>query len=148
VKSPEPVIVIEEGNGEVREVEAPRQANGARKVRIDDDLAPIDVKGVAASLFVLEPKGAIMRLGETKTFFLRHREPPPPPPPESDPTSDDYLEPIAPTPPPGGDSSSDDYLHPLASKKAAGGSSDGSETRRDAPTHAAKPHEGRSLERE
>lgn len=123
VKSPEPVIVIEEGNGEVREVEAPRQANGARKVRIDDDLAPIDVKGVAASLFVLEPKGAIMRLGETKTFFLRHREPPPPPPPESDPTSDDYLEPIAPTPPPGGDSSSDDYLHPLASKKAAGGSS-------------------------
>ncbi len=123
VKPPEPVIEIQEGNGEWREVEAPRQANGARKVRIDDDLEPIDTKVTAIRLFKLVPSRAILALGEKITFELRPNAPPPPPAASGAGEDDDEERALPPSKKASSDVEDDEALAPLPSKKAASGSS-------------------------
>lgn len=122
VKSAEPVVEIVDGNGEWIEVDAPPQKGGARKIRLADDLAPIDATGGVRPLFEVTPKNLVVRLGESVDLRLQPFNPPTDVPPWDDPTSEDYVAPITPVKP-GADPSQDDFLSPIAPKKSASGSS-------------------------
>ncbi|MFN9947173.1 MAG: hypothetical protein ACK56S_10025 [Planctomycetota bacterium] len=122
---PEPVVIIEEGNGEWREVEPQPSPKGGKQIRIEDDLAPIRAVGGIAPAFRVAPDRGYVRVKERIQFQLVGLTPRPRPQPIEDdelaplpkrpqPIDDDELAPLPKRPPAAPASDDDDDLAPIA----------------------------------
>ncbi|MFN9277833.1 MAG: hypothetical protein ACK6D2_19115, partial [Planctomycetota bacterium] len=87
---PDPVVIIEEGNGEWREVEPQPSPKGGKQIRIEDDLAPIRAVGGIAPAFRVAPDRGYVRVKERIQFQLVGLTPRPRP----QPIDDDELAPL------------------------------------------------------
>ncbi|MCU0867863.1 MAG: hypothetical protein MUC36_29105 [Planctomycetes bacterium] len=68
---PEPVVTIEDGNGEWRDVQSAARADGGKEIRLTDQKSRLRPKIAVGTLFDLDVGNGFVSLGQTLTIRLR-----------------------------------------------------------------------------